>query len=94
VGHRVGQPGYETLSWSFVNGYVFDAVAVSPLRTGPPAIHSLGVGHDRADALAQRRIAAVDEPGPEQRHHHDPQRDPHVGVKRRRLPRLDQLIQR
>lgn len=30
-----GNKGYATLSSSFVNGYVFDAVAVSSLRIGP-----------------------------------------------------------
>lgn len=31
-----GDGGYATLSWSFVNGYVFDAVAVGPLVSGQP----------------------------------------------------------
>jgi hypothetical protein len=31
-----GNGGFATLSWSFVNGYVFDAVAVSQLATGQP----------------------------------------------------------
>jgi Papain family cysteine protease len=31
-----GNRGYATLSWSFVNRYVFDAVSVSPMRTGQP----------------------------------------------------------
>lgn len=31
-----GNGGWATLSWSFVNGYVFDAVSVSPLVTGQP----------------------------------------------------------
>jgi Papain family cysteine protease len=31
-----GNKGYATLSWSFVNGYVFDAVSVSSLHTGQP----------------------------------------------------------
>ena len=32
-----GNHGYATLSWSFVNQYVFDAVSVSPLRASVPA---------------------------------------------------------
>ncbi len=31
-----GASGYATLSWSFVNQYVFDAVEVGPLATGQP----------------------------------------------------------
>lgn len=31
-----GDAGWATLSWSFVNGHVFDAVSVSPLHTGQP----------------------------------------------------------
>jgi len=31
-----GAAGYATLSWSFVNTYVFDAVAIGPLATGQP----------------------------------------------------------
>jgi hypothetical protein len=88
-----GNRGYGTLSWSFVNRYVFDAVSISPMRTGQPM---------NAIAPASRRRASgpgVDgherelEPLPDlvrlpvaAREHRQPHLDPDHRRHGRRLP--------